>query len=142
MSEDKDNTQVSDDVNINIHFKKTSVKTAAVFCIGLLVIFCLSNSSYLRLGCVALGVLFLLGSFTGGSTQEPKEDKKNEGDTPVEQPAPVAEPVKKNIKKPKMPQQTAHNDQPPSPSVTTEERDMTNDEWADFFASLDQDDEG
>lgn len=141
MSNNKDNAQVSDEVDIHIHFKKTSVKTSIVFCIGLVIIFCLSASNYLRIACVVLGVLFLLGSFAGGSSGEEKEDKKNEGDTPVEQPAPIEQPVMKNIKRPKMPQQNIQPEQAANTTVdiTTEEQDMTKDDWADFFASLDQD---
>lgn len=128
-------TQENEEVDIPIHFKKVSAKTALAFFIGWIIIFFLTESQQLKIGMAILGALFVLGSLCGGSTKEVTEDKKNEGDTPVENKPPAEEPVKKDIRKPKMPERT--EEKTPAPKVETTQEDMSNDDWADFFASLD-----
>lgn len=141
MEEEKQQKQSTDEVDIHIHFKKVNAKTALVFLIGCVIIFCLTESTQLKIGIVILGILFLLGSLCGGSSKETVEDKKNEGESDAEQKPAVSEPVKKNIRKPKVPEQQKANAPAPEPKVETKEEDMTRDDWSDFFASLDNNEE-
>lgn len=138
-----------DEVNISIRFSKSDAKTFLVFAIGTLLILFLAESSALKIGCVLLSILFLLGKL-GSGKKEPVEDAKNEtapanekegkAQEGLTQEAPRAE-VKtsnKEIRKPKMPEKQPVKEEKPAaaPKVESEETEMTNDEWAEFFATL------
>lgn len=145
-----------DNSNINIHIRvnKASIKTTLVFAAGLVIILYLTESDALRIGCTILAVLFLVGKICTSSS-DTHEDVKNEalktdtetsdsGKTPnKEEQKPVEKSVVKEIRKPKMPVQNSGvtETKAEEPKVTSEEKSMTKDEWEDFFASFNTDED-
>lgn len=127
------------EVNINIHFNKKDGKTWLTLIIGLTAIFFLTSSKELRIGIVILFVVAVLSALSRALSHTDTEEKSKEAEPKPEKKKEST--GSKEIRKPEMPAPSAeHKEKPePAPKVKTEDKDLSDDDWADFFASLDND---
>lgn len=131
MSKDNDN------IDINLHLSKDRFKTQVTLFIGLVIIYILSQNRIMHIVCILLGVIDIIELCMSAKNSNKEEEK------PTEEKAEEGKPKEKERVRVKVAPEPAVTDNESTkvdeePVKKPEANTMTESDWADFFASLDE----